>query len=90
MLSKYPDNHSHELHKFNLRKLQTICAFGESPGFSEGSDGCSPKADHPRRTVGHVPPENFNFLTPQKGDCSILRDSGGFFLFHVFETVSAF
>ena len=65
-ITQYLDNHSHELHKFNLRKLQTICAFGESPGFSEGSDGCSPKADHPRRTVGHVPPENFNFQVLRK------------------------
>ena len=66
MLSKYPDNHSHELPKFNLRKLQTICAFGQSPGFSEGSDRCSPKVDHPRRTVGHAPPENFNFQVLRK------------------------
>ena len=69
MLSKYPDNHSHELHKFNLRKLQTICAFGESPGFSEGSDRCSPKVDHPRRKVGQwgmPPPENFNFQVLRK------------------------
>lgn len=41
----------HELYKFNLRKLKTIYVFGESPGFSEGSDTCSSKADHPKSLI---------------------------------------
>ena len=40
---------TNELYKFNLRKLKTIYVFGESPGFSEGSDTCPSKADHPKR-----------------------------------------
>ena len=59
MLSQCPDNHSHELRKFNQRKLHTICIFEGSPRFREGSDRCSPKTDHPRKTVGYAPRENF-------------------------------
>ena len=80
MLSQCPDNHSHELRKFNQRKLHTVCIFEGSPRFREGSDKCSPKADHPRKTVGHTPRENFNIQVLREVISSILWDKCWFFL----------
>ena len=92
MLSQCPDNHFHELHKFKQRKLHTVCIFEGSPRFREGSDKCSPKADHPRKTVGHTPRENFNIQVLREVISSILWDKCWFFFFffHVFEIVSVF
>ena len=80
-------------YKFNQRKLYTICLFEGSPRLSEGSDKCSPKVDHPWKTVGRAPPENFKIQVLRKVISSILWDKCWFFLFcffHVFEIVCVF
>ena len=90
MLSQCPDNHFHELHKFKQRKLHTVCIFEGSPRFREGSDKCSPKADHPRKTVGHTPRENFNIQVLREVISSILVLVFFVFFLHIFEIVSVF
>ena len=66
------------------RKLHTVCIFEGSPRFREGSDKCSPKADHPRKTVGHTPRENFNIQVLREVISSILWDKCWFFLVFFF------
>ena len=91
MLKQHPSHHSHEIYKFNLRQLKTICVFGKSPRFTEGSGRCSPKADHPWRTEGHAPqPENFIIKVLRKVIAALQGITVGFFFFHVFETKEGF